>query len=568
MTSTTPETMRVDITYLNRMLTVTDIVSLIARSAPDHRPRTTITRSFTRDKQDLLEILLTDDQYWAEELYKIAVEKEEEQRRSRRERWRKRGENVRDTQRRASEEDQLQGDFLDLPSPEDLLKCYAEVYDATSNAALEQRVCAVCACRRAVLEVGFVQIRAPELPNRHRLTPHIPHPAHVLTQGCLLELKGCHDVEQNPSDPQADVCHECLHDLNGSKDLPPKHSLANNLWIGEIPWQLQCLTLAEQLLVARVFPRVLLIKLYPRGRSQRNMPADQVQTGLRGNVTSFELNSAAIADMIAGKYMPQQCDILASILSVTFIGRAKIRDPDTLHMLRVRRGPVGDALKWLKENNPKYYGDIIISQTRLDALPDDGIPDAIRVGIRYENNELMANDEYRGYVPGAYYAEHTATEGTIHFWFSGAYSPPRVDDDGINEEDDDDPDVIPLQYLGVMDNDLSKVSSDNFVEWGLENMQGRRGNFNCEYGYAVRYGAPANTFGQPPRGEPPPDPARSNYWEAALPPVYPFGVGGIESDRPVPLSFNDQSRWSLEYHDGRFRYHHSFIFLVFGIMQK
>ncbi|KAG8751960.1 hypothetical protein FRC12_012178 [Ceratobasidium sp. 428] len=65
----------------------------------------------------------------------------------------------------------------------------------------------------------------------------------------------------------------------------------------------------------------------------------------------------------------------------------------------------------------------------------------------------MANDEYRGYVPGAYYAEHT-----------GAEAAPPVDDDGANEEDVDDPDVIPLQYLGVMDNDLSKVSSNNFVE--------------------------------------------------------------------------------------------------------
>jgi DNA-binding HxlR family transcriptional regulator len=50
--------------------------------------------------------------------------------------------------------------------------------------------------------------------------------------------------------------------------------------------------------------------------------------------------------------------------------------------------------------------------------------------------------------------------------------------------------------------------------------------------------------------------------------LYPYGVGGIEHDRPVQLSLNDHARWSLEYHDRRFRYHHSFIFTVFGIQHK
>ncbi|KAG8734651.1 hypothetical protein FRC10_011592 [Ceratobasidium sp. 414] len=97
-------------------------------------------------------------------------------------------------------------------------------------------------------------------------------------------------------------------------------------------------------------------------------------------------------------------------------------------------------------------------------------------------------------------------------------------------EPDAAPDVIPLQFLGVMDNDLSKVSSDELMNWGLHNLQ-KHANDPCdEPGYAIRYGAPVNTFGQPPKCQGPADPARRNFWEAAFPILYPYGVGGIEAN--------------------------------------
>jgi hypothetical protein len=119
-----------------------------------------------------------------------------------------------------------------------------------------------------------------------------------------------------------------------------------------------------------------------------------------------------------------------------------------------------------------------------------------------------------------------------------------------------------------MNNNLSKVTSDELMGWGLDNMQRRANSSHDEFGYAIRPGAPVNTFGQPPEGQGPADPNRPNFWEAVFPLLYPYGVGGIEHDRPVRLSLNDHARWSLEYHDRRFRYHHSFIFTVFGIQQK
>lgn len=115
-----------------------------------------------------------------------------------------------------------------------------------------------------------------------------------------------------------------------------------------------------------------------------------------------------------------------------------------------------------------------------------------------------------------------------------------------------------------MDNDLSKVSSNELMAWGLHNLwQGQ-----TEGGYAIRHGAPVNTFGQPPANSPPPNPSRPNFWEQAFPLLFPYGLGGIEGDRPTKLSFIEHVRWSLQYHDRRFRLHPTFIFVAFSIQQR
>lgn len=59
-----------------------------------------------------------------------------------------------------------------------------------------------------------------------------------------------------------------------------------------------------------------------------------------------------------------------------------------------------------------------------------------------------------------------------------------------------------------------------------------------------------------------------NYWEKAFPLLYPYGTGGIEAKRPVKLSLLDQTRWSLEQHDRRFRVHQLFVFVACNQQQR
>ncbi|KAG8764488.1 hypothetical protein FRC12_008073 [Ceratobasidium sp. 428] len=534
--------MDLDISYLYDSLTVNDILELLKNCPLDRQPKAVINTLLRRNKKRLIQTLVEEGQYWANTLYEAATHKANESRHKQKERQDRDVENARTT-RFEHQESRSTVNFMELPSEREFMERYTETHEATTNLALKETTCAVCARLLNVISAKVTRMWFEDLPNRQRLRPSVPHREHYLIDGCLLEEEGCRQTGDRIT---VNVCQECWDALTEETNHPPKFSLANNMWIGPVPWQLLCLTLAEQLLVARVYPRVFIVKLFPRDKSRFGLNNDQLQSALRGNVTSFELNSDAIADMIKGNLMPQRPAILASVLSVTFIGKGKVLNPAALQMFCVRRVMVGDALLWLKNNNQKYYGDIDIQSSRLEELPPNGVPEVITINIRYEEDDTMIGAELGGYVPDSYIDDNADVEGQyrvtgkwIIFQYNNVFfhlvlAPTGCPDDGAP----DDASVVPIQCLGVMDNDLSKISLNELTSWGLQNMQRRDVNSRSEWGYAVRYGAPVNTFGQPPKNQPPADPNRRNYWEAAFAVLlYPHGVGGIESDRPVCVSF-------------------------------
>ncbi|KZT06574.1 uncharacterized protein LAESUDRAFT_653207 [Laetiporus sulphureus 93-53] len=74
----------------------------------------------------------------------------------------------------------------------------------------------------------------------------------------ITELKGLVIL------PNCDqVCMECLQDLE--RGLLPTDSLANGLWIGEIPPELQDLTWCEKMLVSRVKHNYCIIQVKVSG---------------------------------------------------------------------------------------------------------------------------------------------------------------------------------------------------------------------------------------------------------------------------------------------------------------
>ena len=280
--------------------------------------------------------------------------------------------------------------FLELPSKSSIHGCYEDFYNATSNAALETLVCGICAREVSVQNDGLSTIDIQDLPTR-RLTPQVPHPAHVKFRGgMLLEPQGV-------VDDLVRVCGSCRAELAKDRSLPPKFSLANNLWIGQIPWELKKLTFPEQLLIAHIYPRVFVFKLYPKAMNRVQGP-ETLQRGMRGTVSSYDLNVDAVTAMVEGKLMPRPLAVLSSLISVTYIGVGKLPKNWLRSTFRVRREAVASALCWLKANNPKYYGDITISSSALEQLPVDDVPDELLSIIRQSEDVGILDQEGAGYV--------------------------------------------------------------------------------------------------------------------------------------------------------------------------
>ena len=293
----------------------------------------------------------------------------------------------------SSSGDVSESDFLSVPSADVIKDCYQQFFEATSNDTMQSMVCSVCARRMRVAISNFRDVPLNAIPNRHRLQPAHPHSNTELVQGMLLEPS----TIGVPDDiPFARLCSQCWTALQSQSNHPPRYALANGLWLGEVPFLLDQLTMPEHLLIARKFPRVYIMKLF--ARSRRGHP-DTLQQALKGNVSTFDLNTHKIVDMLDGTLLPQRPDILPSVLSICYVGR-RLPSRDSLRgTFRVRRSVVRQALIWLKVHNSKYYGDITVDDGRLSQLPSDDIPEEIWSTIRHDAEDVHIDEEQAGYVP-------------------------------------------------------------------------------------------------------------------------------------------------------------------------
>ncbi|KIY48991.1 hypothetical protein FISHEDRAFT_58577 [Fistulina hepatica ATCC 64428] len=308
--------------------------------------------------------------------------------------------------------------FLDLPNDDELCDIYRQMYEATSTAdSLKLVYCAVCGCERDHLDPKNHYIRIPlnDLPNAHRLIPQRPHPAQQLMNGMLLAEAGIHREQDMTSIDICNDCHKALQHGNANDDEPPKYSWVNNLWIGEVLIQLQCLTIPESLLISLVYPRVIITKLFPKAR---------------------------IASMLEGNMMPRHPAILASILSITFIGKGKI------------------PKNWIRQSF---------------CLPaEDKVPQEIWRCIQHERDEGVLDEEDGGYVVeddditsnGDEDDERKLDETIIT-----AKDVPSVEkipgDFEFNEDDVSDKEG---DISGSLDCNLQNVTVSELLQWGLKNM--------------------------------------------------------------------------------------------------
>ena len=291
--------------------------------------------------------------------------------------------------------DDPEANFFETVSEKCRRERIAKFIDATGNDATAMATCASCAGNFFVREI--YEMKVSDLKMKNALAPSIPHPAQKLTDGMLLHMTTSSHHFDADGVEFVNLCDSCMLDLKRNKT--PKLSLANGMWIGDIPLELKVLTLPERILVARHFPAAYIVKLYPKKKGARNWSSPSgLHSALRGNVSTYRLNTEQIAHLASSYIMPPSSTILAATIGVTFVGPRNLPQRTLPGFLRVNRNRVRAALEWLKENNP-LYANISISADRLDALPADGIPEEILSVAKFSDDTKLLEEERNGYVP-------------------------------------------------------------------------------------------------------------------------------------------------------------------------
>ncbi|KAJ6476087.1 hypothetical protein C8R45DRAFT_834277 [Mycena sanguinolenta] len=150
------------------------------------------------------------------------------------------------------------------------------------------------------------------------------------------------------------MCVKCEGSLR--RHTIPAHALVNHLWIGEVPWQLRNLKIAEQMLIAKV---------------RHNRCVMRVASGRGKMMANAIMFQSPIIQVY--KKLPLLKAEIAQVLAFIFMGSAKPREEDfACTPMLVRRAHVKAALDWSKLNHPDY-SDLDISEDNLNALPEAGI---------------------------------------------------------------------------------------------------------------------------------------------------------------------------------------------------
>jgi len=168
-----------------------------------------------------------------------------------------------------------------------------------------------------------------DILNRHNLVPHTAHAAHELTEGLLIYAPAL-----GPSKQTIHICKECRNQLK--KNVRPRLSLSNDMWIGDVPRQLQNLTLSERLLLTKYFPSAYIVKLFPKHRNAFTWDRSQMHSALKGNVSTYCPDPRQVAGMIDRRMLPPPAKILSATIGITFVGPKGLRDPTIPAMFRVR----------------------------------------------------------------------------------------------------------------------------------------------------------------------------------------------------------------------------------------
>jgi hypothetical protein len=211
-------------------------------------------------------------------------------------------------------------------------------------------LCDVCA--HVVPLSATAEWQTLQFPYSSLVKPKHRNSNHQLRYGMLLA---------SPAMFKVIVCSNCLHYLHAN--LTPPLSLANDLWIGRVPFVLSKLTITERLAISRTSSTRHIVHLVPAANSTYTVTTWHTQ--LLDPIHEHDIMKAQAS-------LPRTPSMVANMITLlTTESTPQFRHVPNIFKIRNRF--VNDALLCLKSCN-RSYRDIHISESKLARLPDDDVP--------------------------------------------------------------------------------------------------------------------------------------------------------------------------------------------------
>ena len=392
--------------------------------------------------------------------------------------------------------------------------CFEEALKMMSGNILNEVVCAVCGELVKNAEVNIITLE--ELPNGRLLNcENVPENSYTIIDGMVFESKGI--LQSNSSSSNIQVCKCCLNILKSGK-LPPR-AIANDLCVGKVPKELEDLTLPEQLLISVHRVKIYIFKLQAAG------PATSRQSAMKGNCIAFPQDVVRIC-----KELPPPRSELADLVKVVFVGKTMPSTFQLKKVLKVRRIKILEALQWLKSNN-RLYSDIPINMNNVEQLPEDDIPNEIKITSVVADNEGLADSEHDGYIK----------------------NPKEENTDNNNDNDKEEESHIIIENTAMVDVEAANILEKDIQKSALNKLLDQEDKI-----LVIPTGStPVSEYGNP------------MLWLGSFPTLFPYGIGGAEdTNRRAKISLREWTQHFFSLADSNFRKHPSFAFVTFNVLQR
>lgn len=430
----------------------------------------------------------------------------------------------------------IRNQWPQLPSRSVKDRCLSEFITSTSSSTLKTLVCASCGERTFsesihVVDITDIDIRLLIRPDydtykdldndesaevhtdwlhSHAVAPILPFSTGVLAD-ILVDRRGVTFDGIEPMSLQ--LCDTCCKSLQ--RGAMPRLAIANRLFIGDVPIELQNLTPIEESMISLCHAKCMIIHLRSAsaGLSSDTATSCLDQRGVKGHIIVHPQQAAVVAELLP----PSIEDIVAPVC-VIFVGSHPPSNEWIMKHakpLAVRVNIVRRALVWLKHHNYLYrnirINDAVLNDIdRMSSLP-----------FHVEHLEEGSDVPVSNYVPNE-----------------------SVDVANMDE--------IPFESVYITDVD-GHATSNQLRAAAVKHVREKGGGY-IELPHGEN---PENEFNN------------SQLFPKLYPSLFPYGIGGFEdSRRKIPVAMQSQIKHFMNIADRRFKHHQSFIFTAFNILQR